>query len=137
MAKAVTFGTIYGIGSKRLAAQLGTTSTQALQYKKQYFAGLKGSKEFFDQVVQKVTMQGQIKNKYGRIYKIPKNLGYKGVNYLVQGTTAPHKIKSILEKNSFNIPLYVDMEICDPSWATKKELTIKEKYDIINDIDWD
>jgi len=178
MAKAVTFGTIYGIGSKKLAVQLGTTKTQALQYKKQYFAGLKGSKEFFDKVVQAVTIKGQIKNRYGRIYKIPKNLGYKGVNYLVQGTSAdilnermievdaylqetksrlllqvhdeviceihnddlttvPYTIKSIMEQNSLNIPLYVDMEICDPSWATKKELTIKEKYDIINDIDWD
>ena len=178
MAKAVTFGTIYGIGSKKLAMQLGTTSAQALQYKKQYFAGLKGSKEFFDQVVQAVSIKGQIKNKYGRIYKIPHNLGYKGVNYLVQGTSAdilsermievdsylqgtksrlllqvhdeviceiqndelatvPHKIKSLMEQNSLNIPLYVDMEMCDPSWATKKELTTKEKYDIINDIDWD
>ena len=178
MAKAVTFGTIYGIGSKKLAVQLGTTSAKALQYKKQYFAGLKGSKEFFDQVVQAVTIRGQIKNKYGRIYKIPQNLGYKGVNYLVQGTSAdilsermievdsylqgtksrlllqvhdeviceihnddlttvPYKIKDIMEQNSLNIPLYVDMEVCDPSWATKKELTVKEEYDILNDIDWD
>jgi len=60
MAKAVTFGTIYGIGSKKLAVQLGTTKTQALQYKKQYFAGLKGSKEFFDKVVQAVTIKRQI-----------------------------------------------------------------------------
>ena len=178
MAKAVTFGTIYGIGSKKLAVQLGTTSAKALQYKKQYFAGLKGSKEFFDQVVQAVTIRGQIKNKYGRIYKIPQNLGYKGVNYLVQGTSAdilsermievdsylqgtksrlllqvhdeviceihnddlttvPYKIKDIMQQNSLNIPLYVDMEVCDPSWATKKELTVKEEYDILNDIDWD
>ena len=178
MAKAVTFGTIYGIGSKKLAVQLGTTPSQALQYKKQYFAGLKGSKEFFDQVVQAVTIRGQIKNKYGRIYKIPKNLGYKGVNYLVQGTSAdilsermievdnylqgtksrlllqvhdeiiceihndelstiPYNIKTLMEQNSLNIPLYVDMELCDPSWATKRELTIEEEYDIINDIDWE
>ena len=42
-----------------------------------------------------------------------------------------------MEQNSLNIPLYVDMELCDPSWATKRELTIEEEYDIINDIDWD
>ena len=178
MAKAVTFGTIYGIGSKKFAVQLGTTPAQALQYKKQYFAGLKGSKEFFDQVVQAVTIKGQIKNRYGRVYKIPKDLGYKGVNYLVQGTSAdilsermievekylkttqsrlllqvhdeiiceihnkdlntvPYNIQNIMQQNSLNIPLYVDMELCDPSWATKKELTIEEEYDIISDIDWD
>ena len=48
-----------------------------------------------------------------------------------------------MEKNSLDIPLYVDMEVCDPSWATKKELAVKEdltvnkEYDIMKDIDWD
>ena len=178
MAKAITFGTIYGIGRKKLAVQLGTTPLEAGRYKKQYFAGLKGSKEFFDSVVQTVEMRGWIKNRYGRMYKIQPDLGYKGVNYLVQGTSAdilsermievanyladknsrmllqvhdeiiceiyndeldevPARIKEILEYNSLNIPLYVDMEICNPSWATKKDLTIEEEYDILNDIDWD
>ena len=49
----------------------------------------------------------------------------------------PARIKELLEYNSLNIPLYVDMEICNPSWATKKDLTIEEEYDILNDIDWD
>ena len=182
MAKAITFGTIYGIGSKRLAIQLGTSAKQALDYKRKYFAGLKGSKEFFDSVVQAVMIRGWIKNRYGRIYKIPKNLGYKGVNYLVQGTSAdilneriievdkylqgtkstvllqvhdeiicevhkdeldtvPYEIKKLMEINSLNIPLYIDMEICTPSWATKKDFEVdlpsEQKDDIIDYIDWE
>ena len=182
MAKAITFGTIYGIGSNRLAAQLGTTPNQALDYKQKYFKGLKGSKEFFDSVVKTVSMRGWIKNRYGRIYKVPKNLGYKGVNYLVQGTSAdilneriievakylsttkskvllqvhdeiiceihkedltkvPSEIKRLMEINSLQIPLFVDMEVCEPSWATKKDfdpkLTESVKNDIIEYIDWD
>ena len=163
MAKAITFGTIYGIGNKKLAIQLGTSPREAGQYKKRYFAGLKGSKPFFDSVVQTVETRGWIKNRYGRIYKIPKDLGYKGVNYLVQGTSAdilnerlievhkllkdtkshlllqvhdeviceihkedirtlPDQIKQTMIENSLNIPLQVDMELCDPSWATKIDL---------------
>jgi DNA polymerase I-like protein with 3'-5' exonuclease and polymerase domains len=182
MAKAITFGTIYGIGSNKLSMQLGTTTKQALEYKQKYFAGLKGSKEFFDSVVQAVLVRGWIKNRYGRIYRIPRNLGYKGVNYLVQGTSAdilnermievqkylqptkskillqvhdeliceihndeidtiPYEIKKLMEVNSLNIPLYVDMEICNPSWATKKEfaehLTCKVRDDILDYIDWE
>jgi|10_taG_2_1085330.scaffolds.fasta_scaffold00108_40 DNA polymerase-1 len=181
MAKAITFGTIYGIGSKKLAVQLGITPKQALEYKRKYFAGLKGSKEFFDQVVQAVTIKGFIKNRYGRLYRVPKNLGYKGVNYLVQGTSAdilsermievasylrntksrlllqvhdevicevhkddlktvPHKIKELMEINSLDIPLYVDMEFCNPSWANKidfeKPLTEDKEDDIVDYIDW-
>ena len=35
-----------------------------------------------------VETRGWIKNRYGRKYQIPHELGYKGVNYLVQGTSA-------------------------------------------------
>ena len=88
MAKAVTFGTIYGIGNKKLSLQLGTTPKEAGQYKRQYFAGLKGSKEFVNSVARMVETRGWIKNRYGRVYHIPEQLAYKGVNYLVQGTSA-------------------------------------------------
>ena len=184
MAKAVTFGTIYGIGNKKLSIQLGITPREAGQYKRTYFQGLKGSKEFFDSVVQTVENRGWIKNRYGRVYHIPSELGYKGVNYLVQGTSAdilnerlievhkalaetksrvllqvhdeiiceihedeirtiPDIVQNLLKENSLNIPLQVDMELCDPSWATKIDLdkalanghftkTSMEDY-----IDWD
>ena len=47
--------------------------------------------------------------------------------------TIPIKIREILEINSLDIPLVVDMEICDPSWATKTDFTIKPIDDYI---DW-
>jgi len=174
-AKAITFGTIYGIGNKKLAQQLGTTPKEAGKFKKQYFEGMKGSKDFFDKVVQKVELQGMVKNRYGRQYKINPQFAYKGVNYLVQGTSAdilsermlviddylsdkksklllqvhdelicevhdsefntiPYKIQSLLEENSLNVPLKVDMEVCSPSWATKKAFKPVTFEDLI---DWD
>ena len=121
--------------------------------------------------------RGWIKNKYGRRYRIPPYLAYKGVNYLVQGTSAdilsermivisnylkntqsrillqvhdeiiceihnselntlPAKIRELLEVNTLNIPLTVDMEICTPSWATKKDFIPKPKESILDFIDW-
>ena len=164
-AKAITFGTIYGIGNTKLATQLNVSPKEAGEYKQRYFKGIKGSKEFFDSVVKAVEKRGWIKNRYGRIYKIDKNFGYKGVNYLVQGTSAdimsermieiynyleskksnlllqvhdeiiceihkdevetvPNAIVKLLEQNSLNIPLDVDMEVCHPSWATKTDATV-------------
>ena len=164
MAKAITFGTIYGIGNKKLAIQLGTTPQEAGIYKRRYFAGLKGSKDFFDSVVSTVETRGWIKNRYGRVYKIPRDVAYKGVNYLVQGTSAdimnerlievhkalkgtssrvllqvhdeiiceihesdihtiPEQICDIMRVNSLQIPLQVDMELCDPSWASKIDMS--------------
>jgi len=181
MAKAITFGTIYGIGSRKLGVQLGVTMQQAADYKKQYFKGLKGSREFFEKVVRVVSSRGWIKNRYGRLYIVPKDLAYKGVNYLVQGTSAdilsermievdkylqdkksnilvqvhdeiicevhndeleevtPH-VQTLLQENTLGIPLEVDVEVCSPSWATKKDFAlteIPEPVTISDYIDWD
>jgi len=168
MAKGITFGTIYGIGSKKLSEQLNTTIPEAALYKKKYFEGLKGSRHFFDSVIKVVVERGWIKNRYGRRYIIDSDFAYKGVNYLVQGTSAdllsermievekrlsstkssmllqvhdeiiceihnsemetlPIVIKDILQDNSLDIPLEVDVEICSPSWATKKDLQLTKK----------
>jgi len=173
-AKAITFGTIYGIGNNKLSQQLNTTPKEAGKYKKQYFEGMKGSKDFFDEVVRTVAIRGWIKNRYGRKYRINPDFAYKGVNYLVQGTSAdllsermlkvdnyledkksnillqvhdeiicevhdselneiPPNIQNLLQENSLGIPLEVDVEVCNPSWATKVpfELSIEE-----DKIDW-
>ena len=179
MAKNITFGVIYGIGKARLANQLNVSEKEAFQYKKRYFAGISGSKSFIDKVSRTVATRGWVKNRYGRKYVIPEDLAYKGVNYLVQGTSAdilneriirtheylktkqsrillqvhdeiiceipdeeirevPHEIQRLLEENSLGIPLKVDVEVCDPSWATKKYLTdIPQPVTIEECIDWE
>ena len=88
LAKGITFGIIYGIGSERLAQQLRTTKREASQYKKRYLDGIEGSREFIRGVMKAVEERGWIKNRYGRVYKVPSTMSYKGVNYLVQGTSA-------------------------------------------------
>ena len=178
MAKNITFGVIYGIGKAKLANQLNVSEKEALQYKNSYFKGLPGSKEFFSSVMKAVQERGWIKNRYGRLYRIEKEIAYKGVNYLVQGTSAdilnermikvydylkdkksnillqvhdeiicevhdselreiPSEIRGLLEENSLGIPLKVDMEICEPSWASKKDFEIPILATVEEYIDWE
>jgi len=193
LAKTITFGVIYGIGRDKLAQQLNTTPNKAAQYKQEYFNNIEGSKTFFDTVVRMIEHRGWVRNKYGRIYKVPKDKGYKAVNYLIQGTSADlltermievnkylstkksnlllqvhdeiiceiHNdeaieaipaIRKLLTDNSLNIPLQVDLEVCDPSWATKEEITImdgipirgklkeckpKPVLDVVDLLEWD
>jgi len=176
MAKNITFGVIYGIGKAKLANQLNVSEKDAMDYKKQYFDGIKGSRKFFNSVMNTVRERGWIKNRYGRVYSLPPDIAYKGVNYLVQGTSAdilneriievyeylkttkstillqvhdeiiceihgselgtvPYEIQRLMETNSLEIPLRVDIDVCTPSWATKKALDdtprVLEDY-----IDW-
>ena len=162
MAKSITFGIIYGIGNKRLAMQLRTDPKQAASYKAKYFRGIEGAKQFIESVTKTIEKRGWVRNRYGRLYQIPEQLAYKGVNYLVQGTSAdllnermvvvydylkdkksnmllqvhdeiiceihqselswlPLEIKRLMEENSLEIPLKVDIDVCDGSWAVKKD----------------
>lgn len=134
-AKSITFGTIYGIGDQKLALQLGVSAEEASEYKQRYFNGIKGSREFFDAVVNKVRKVGWLRNKYGRVYQIPKHLGYKGINYLVQGTSADIlnermiEVSKYLQDKKSNILLQVHDEIICEIHKDEVELvptTIKE-----------
>ena len=172
-AKAITFGVIYGIGNARLAAQLGTSVEEAKQYKQNYFKNIEGSRLFINTVMQKVQEEKHLYNKYKRLYVIEPKFAYKGINYLVQGTSADilsermiavhkylqgkksnmllqvhdeiiceihadelhtvtHEIKNLLETNTLDIPLQVDVEVCEPSWASKQEVSFVEQ----NGLNW-
>ena len=181
MAKSITFGIMYGIGTWLLSQQMQTTMPKAAQYKKRYLDSITGAKEFIDGVEKAVEDRGWIKNRYGRVYKVLPEFSYKGVNYLVQGTSADilnerlieisefladkksrmllqvhdeiifeihntemdsiiEPIVNLMQSNSLNIPLFVDQEICTPSWANKQDVQDwiqSRKSDISQYIDWD
>ena len=178
LAKSITFGVIYGIGKDKLALQLNTTPDEAAQYKNTYLENMKGSRKFFNAVIKKIKTDGRVRNKYGRVYRVPSEFGYKGVNYLIQVTSADimsermvavaeylkdkksnlllqvhdeiiceiHKdevdevapeIRRLMKENTLNIPLEVDMEVCDPSWAVKKDFDDINKFNLEEHIDWD
>ena len=178
LAKSITFGVIYGIGRDKLSMQLNTTPVEAANYKTTYLNNMKGSKRFFDAVVRTIKTRGTVRSRYGRIYKVPADFAYRGVNYLIQGTSADimsermvevhkylqdkksnlllqvhdeiiceihedefddvaPKVKDLMIENTLNIPLEVDMEICDPSWAIKKDFDDINKFNLEEHIDWD
>jgi len=58
MAKSITFGIIYGIGSQKLSQQLRTTQGEAYQYKKKYLDSIEGSREFIKGVMAAVEQRG-------------------------------------------------------------------------------
>lgn len=160
LAKILTFGVIYGMGEKKLAMTLQITRMQAREYKNTYINKLPGFRAFLNQVKRVIERTGQIRNKYGRVYRIKPSDAYKGINFLIQGTSAEivterfiecvkylkdkksrmliqvhdelvfeiheseyHEVigdlKRIMEENSLGLPLPVDIEIANPTWAEK------------------
>tara|TARA_R110000824_G_scaffold401764_1_gene615206 strand:- start:13310 stop:15598 length:2289 start_codon:yes stop_codon:yes gene_type:complete len=175
LAKGITFGLIYGIGNDLLAKQLSTTKSEASKYKKRYLDEMPGSNEFIRGVMKAVSERGWVKNRFGRVYVIPKKEAYKGINYLVQGTSADilnerlieigkylstkksnmllqvhdevileisddetdiiPELLTIMQTNTLGIPLFCDVEICEGSWAIKKEYVKLERQKSVKNLE--
>lgn len=88
LAKAVNFGLIYGIGVKKLAAQIQKSVDEAKAYKVEYFERFPKALTFMDIVSKTAVARHYVRNRFFRRYWIDEQRAYVAVNYLVQGTSA-------------------------------------------------
>jgi len=65
-AKTINFAVIYGMGDIRLAAEMGVDRATASQWKKRYFEGFPGVKEYATSVVEFAREHGYVKTLLGR-----------------------------------------------------------------------
>ena len=114
LAKAITFGVIYGIGIKKLASQLGKTEEETKKYRENYFRSISGSQEFIWKI-NNDAKKGLIRNKFGRRYILSQGKEYASVNYLIQGTSADilSSRMVVLEKDFKRLQAYPLMQIHD------------------------
>ena len=97
IAKTINFGIIYGMGSFRLAGDLGVSRKEAQNFIDQYFSRYPKVKKYFDQIEEQVEKQGYIETLFGRrryIEEVASKGRDKGylvrsmMNMPIQGTAA-------------------------------------------------
>jgi DNA polymerase-1 len=103
--KTVAFATIYGAGLKQLAAQMGTTETEAYAVREAYFTVLPGLRILSEGVRDRARYQGYVRSGGGRIIKVEpprlidgqkRTFDYKMLNHLIQGTSAEQTKQAII-----------------------------------------
>lgn len=92
-AKATGFGILYGSGPATQAETLTqrglpTTKMQATKVVASFHREFPSIKRLTNELKTLLVRQGYIENPFGRRYHIPQKFGYKGLNYLCQGTAA-------------------------------------------------
>jgi len=97
-AKVRNFGIIYGMGSQRLAAELGIPLAAASDYIKRYFERLPGVRAWLDDTVRIARTTGYVTTMYGRRRYLPELNAQPGgaraqaeriaINTPIQGTAA-------------------------------------------------
>jgi DNA polymerase-1 len=97
-AKVINFGIIYGMGSQRLAGELGIALAEASDYIKRYFERLPGVRAWLDDTVRIARTTGYVSTMYGRRRYLPELNAQPGgaraqaeriaINTPIQGTAA-------------------------------------------------
>lgn len=108
MGKQIAFGLLYGMGKKLLAVEIGKSEDEAKAFMDQYFVRFKKAKAFMKTVHKTVENRAQmspdglgyLKNRWGRRRYLPKQLAFKGVNFLVQGSAADLMKESFVRINN-------------------------------------
>lgn len=86
--KTINFGIIYGMGLNTLAKSLGVPKHKANEILSQYDQTFR-VRSFIQKMTSLLLRQGYISLGWiDREYRVPKNLAYKSVNILIQGTAA-------------------------------------------------
>src|SRR3984957_14892630 len=98
LAKVINFGIIYGMGSQRLAGELGIALAEASDYIKRYFERLPGVRAWLDDTVRIARTTGYVSTMYGRRRYLPELNAQPGgaraqaeriaINTPIQGTAA-------------------------------------------------
>lgn len=94
LAKTLNFSILYGVGAQKfcdsvlLSSGIKVSVSEADNYIREFKSGHPGIVELFRRVAQEVARTGAVRNPYGRIIKVPEDLAYRGVNYLIQSTAA-------------------------------------------------
>ena len=87
-AKTLNFMLLYGGGTQKLADTLKISYDEAASLKQTYFEKLPMVQLLFKQVMDTIKFRGYLRNLFGRRYYFDQGFEYKGVNYLIQGSTA-------------------------------------------------
>jgi DNA polymerase-1 len=88
MAKILTFSILYGSGPKAIADLLSVTYEEAKVYYTNFWKTYGGLRIYADNLQEQIKRKGYVKDKFGRVFFIPKDKAYKSLNYVIQGTAA-------------------------------------------------
>lgn len=88
VAKGIFLGKMYGMGRKKMAAQLRMDLSEAREVFDAYEAAFPRSVEFMRECISAASRTGEVRTVYGRRIPVDRKLAYKAVNYKIQPEAA-------------------------------------------------
>ena len=108
------FGVIYGLGIRAMAASQNLTIEQAKEEMKIYNKEFPFIRELQLRLEEELRFYGYIQDVFGKRYHVPVGQSYKGVNALVQGSSAQAFKQGLLQTDELYKKKYSDAQIILP-----------------------
>lgn len=96
-AKGITLGIMYGMGKAKLAKQLEIDEDEAVAVRTKYNNNVPYLKHLTRAVEQRVMNRGYVISLDKRKIQVEQDLAYKGLNYLIQGSSAGQTMTAMVE----------------------------------------
>jgi DNA polymerase I-like protein with 3'-5' exonuclease and polymerase domains len=109
-----SFGVIYGLGIKAMAASQNLSVERAKEEMKIYNDEFPFVQELQDRLKDELRMYGYVQDYFGRRYHVPVGQAYKAVNAIVQGGCAQSYKEGLLQVDELYEKKYPDAQIILP-----------------------
>jgi len=86
--KVLSLATNYGLGLRRFAAKASLPVSEAKALRDKYFREFPTVKRLAQDCTRDLLRLGYVTDDFGRRYRVPRDLSYKAINALIQGTAA-------------------------------------------------
>lgn len=96
-AKGIALGVMYGMGKDKLAAQLDVSVDEAVRLRSQYHDKAPYLKYLSRAVEQRIQDRGYVIVLGKRHVQVEQDVAYKGLNYLIQGSSAAQTMAAMVE----------------------------------------
>lgn len=103
-AKLIMFCILYGGGAAVLMDLIDSDSqAEAKEFLTIYKAKFPGIQKYMDEIIEEANSVGELRNVFGRHYRFDPGFGYRGVNYMIQGTAS-----EVLKNAMINVDTYLE-----------------------------
>lgn len=116
--KGANFAKVYGAGIEKFAEQMGISYAEAKEFLNKYDVMFPGVTRFQRRVIgvihsRKQNGRGYVTTLGGRRVKVPVELAYKGVNYLIQGSCADITKRAMVNADRLGIGEFMVLPVHD------------------------
>jgi DNA polymerase I len=132
--KTIGFGILYGMGVNSLAMALNVSRDRAMQLRNMFFDTRPAFRNLISLIGAGVQRHGGVRNPFGRWCPVPRDLDYKGLNALVQGSAGDLMRYALVALDEAKLPIKLVSSIHDETLSESRIEMVMDNVAVIKKV---